>query len=332
MARGKALVAKLRKDPKVVDAEALAAWIGRRKKLLKSGVSAKKAGKLAGKEGGMKQGGVKGAGGGKKDSGRPGRGADIVDTKVEREKFNRLPEKDSYEKGEEVVGFPRLRSPWGGEGKPSPDMRKGKVLAVRSDGKVLVSFEKAGAPQLMDPKDLRTSDGDGKRGGSSSKAERKAPTSKASDSELIRRWGTADRAEIRRKQDEIMARQRAGLNLARKGEKTGPGRGRPEKSNGPAPSGPGKLKDGRTSTYEGKKFTEVKDSSGEARGTIMQEKDGSFKVYLKNPEQYEGLQGGTNGPYPANRERLIFRGDTKAEVKKKFTEFLAKADKRRKKK
>lgn len=232
MARGKALVAKLRKDPKVVDAEALAAWIGRRKKLLKSGVSAKKAVKLAGKEGGMKQGGVKGAG----------------------------------------------------------------------------------------------------RGGSSSKAERKAPTSKASDSELIRRWGTADRAEIRRKQDEIMARQRAGLNLARKSEKTGPGRGRPEKSNGPKGAGPGKLKDGRTSTYEGKKFTEVKDSSGEARGTIMQEKDGSFKVYLKNPEQYEGLQGGTNGPYPANRERLIFRGDTKAEVKKKFTEFLAKADKRRKKK
>ena len=37
VARGKALVAKLRADPKVRDAEALAAWIGRRKKRKKLG-------------------------------------------------------------------------------------------------------------------------------------------------------------------------------------------------------------------------------------------------------------------------------------------------------
>ena len=54
-----ALVAKLRKQPEVRDAEALAAWIGRYQKLRKAGVSNKKAMKLAGKEGGMKEGGVK---------------------------------------------------------------------------------------------------------------------------------------------------------------------------------------------------------------------------------------------------------------------------------
>lgn len=54
-----ALVAKLRKQPEVRDAEALAAWIGRYQKLRKAGVSNKRAMKLAGKEGGMKEGGVK---------------------------------------------------------------------------------------------------------------------------------------------------------------------------------------------------------------------------------------------------------------------------------
>ena len=54
-----ALVAKLRKQPEVRDAEALAAWIGRYKKLRQAGVSNKKAMKLAGKQGGMKEGGVK---------------------------------------------------------------------------------------------------------------------------------------------------------------------------------------------------------------------------------------------------------------------------------
>ena len=54
-----ALVTKLRKQPEVRDAEALAAWIGRYQKLRKAGVSNKKAMKLAGKEGGMKEGGVK---------------------------------------------------------------------------------------------------------------------------------------------------------------------------------------------------------------------------------------------------------------------------------
>lgn len=52
MARGKALVAKLRADPKVVDAEALAAWIGRRKRYKKAGLSGKAASNLAGKKGG----------------------------------------------------------------------------------------------------------------------------------------------------------------------------------------------------------------------------------------------------------------------------------------
>ena len=65
-----ALVAKLRRQPGVRDAEALAAWISRYKKLRKAGVSNKKAMKLAGKEGGMKEGGVKAedrkTGGGKK--------------------------------------------------------------------------------------------------------------------------------------------------------------------------------------------------------------------------------------------------------------------------
>ena len=54
-----ALVAKLRKQPEVRDAEALAAWIGRYQKLRKAGVSNKRAMKLAGKPGGMKEGGVK---------------------------------------------------------------------------------------------------------------------------------------------------------------------------------------------------------------------------------------------------------------------------------
>ena len=56
-----ALVAKLRKQPEVRDAEALAAWIGRYQKLRKAGVGNKKAMKLAGKQGGMKEGGVKAA-------------------------------------------------------------------------------------------------------------------------------------------------------------------------------------------------------------------------------------------------------------------------------
>lgn len=59
--RGKALVAKLRADPKTVDAEALAAWIGRTKRLRAAGVPAKKAKALAGKKGGLKEAGVKGA-------------------------------------------------------------------------------------------------------------------------------------------------------------------------------------------------------------------------------------------------------------------------------
>lgn len=61
------LVAKLRKQPKVRDAEALAAWIGRYQKLRKAGVPNKKATRLAGKPGGMKEGGVKGDG---KDTGK----------------------------------------------------------------------------------------------------------------------------------------------------------------------------------------------------------------------------------------------------------------------
>lgn len=52
MARGKALVAKLRGQPEVRDAEALAAWIGRRKRYMKAGLSVREAGSLAGKEGG----------------------------------------------------------------------------------------------------------------------------------------------------------------------------------------------------------------------------------------------------------------------------------------
>lgn len=54
VARGKALVVKLRRQPGVVDAEALAAWAGRRKKLIKLGISPKKAGTLANKPGGTK--------------------------------------------------------------------------------------------------------------------------------------------------------------------------------------------------------------------------------------------------------------------------------------
>lgn len=54
-----ALVLKLRKQPEVRDAEALAAWIGRYQKLRKAGVGNKRAMKLAGKQGGMKEGGVK---------------------------------------------------------------------------------------------------------------------------------------------------------------------------------------------------------------------------------------------------------------------------------
>jgi hypothetical protein len=48
--RGKALVAQLRKRPDVRDAEALAAWIGRVKKLKRGGMSTKAAMKAAGGE------------------------------------------------------------------------------------------------------------------------------------------------------------------------------------------------------------------------------------------------------------------------------------------
>ena len=51
IARGKALVAKLRKDPKVRDAEALAAWIGRVKKYKKAGLSTSAAMKAANERG-----------------------------------------------------------------------------------------------------------------------------------------------------------------------------------------------------------------------------------------------------------------------------------------
>lgn len=53
VARGKALVAKLRADPKTRDAEALAAWIGRFKRLRKMGVKPSRAMQLAGEEGGI---------------------------------------------------------------------------------------------------------------------------------------------------------------------------------------------------------------------------------------------------------------------------------------
>lgn len=59
MAKGKALVAKLRAQPGVRDAEALAASLGRVKQLRAAGVSNKKARVLAGKKGGLKEGGVK---------------------------------------------------------------------------------------------------------------------------------------------------------------------------------------------------------------------------------------------------------------------------------
>lgn len=51
VARGKALVAKLRADPKTRDAEALAAWIGRRKRFKKAGLSTREAGAMAGAKG-----------------------------------------------------------------------------------------------------------------------------------------------------------------------------------------------------------------------------------------------------------------------------------------
>lgn len=51
-AKGKALVAKLRKDPEVRDADALAAWLGRRKAYKKMGVPSKMAGSLANSPGG----------------------------------------------------------------------------------------------------------------------------------------------------------------------------------------------------------------------------------------------------------------------------------------
>lgn len=50
MARGKALVAKLRAQPETRDAEALAAWIGRKKKYKRMGASDKVAANLAGKK------------------------------------------------------------------------------------------------------------------------------------------------------------------------------------------------------------------------------------------------------------------------------------------
>lgn len=59
-ARGKALVAELRARPDVRDAEALAAWIGRYKRLRMAGASPKKARTLAGKPGGLKEGGTTG--------------------------------------------------------------------------------------------------------------------------------------------------------------------------------------------------------------------------------------------------------------------------------
>ena len=52
VARGKALVAELRKNPKVRDAEALAAWLGRFKKARKAGMSVPKAKAAAGGSGG----------------------------------------------------------------------------------------------------------------------------------------------------------------------------------------------------------------------------------------------------------------------------------------
>lgn len=52
VARGKLLLAKLRADPEVRNAESLAAWIGRRKRYKKAGLSSKEAGSLAGKKGG----------------------------------------------------------------------------------------------------------------------------------------------------------------------------------------------------------------------------------------------------------------------------------------
>jgi hypothetical protein len=52
VARGKALVAKLKANPKVRDGEALAAWIGRRKKYKKMGVSDAVASSLAKNRGG----------------------------------------------------------------------------------------------------------------------------------------------------------------------------------------------------------------------------------------------------------------------------------------
>lgn len=58
-ARGKALVAKLRANPKVRDAEALAAWLGRVKKLRHGGMSLDAARKNAGSPGAIKkQGGL----------------------------------------------------------------------------------------------------------------------------------------------------------------------------------------------------------------------------------------------------------------------------------
>lgn len=56
VARGKALVVKLRRDAGVRDPEALAAWAGRTKRLRKAGVSPKAAALLANRPGGMKTG------------------------------------------------------------------------------------------------------------------------------------------------------------------------------------------------------------------------------------------------------------------------------------
>lgn len=101
VARGKALLLKLRADPGVADAEALAAWAGRTKLLRKAGVPAGKARLLALKKGGLKEGGVKsggGNGGGKKP---PVGGSGSFPPKEPNpsERFNDLPDDVSEKQG-----------------------------------------------------------------------------------------------------------------------------------------------------------------------------------------------------------------------------------------
>lgn len=159
VARGKALVAKLRAQAGVRDPEALAAYLGRFKKARKAGKSPAAAKKAADGKGGSSSNASRNAASSKPSTSSvpPAREVKASDS-VGPERAARLDEieRRGYKKGQRVLGRPRRKERSSGEFKPISQPLEGIIHSVREDGFVGVMYEASNDRfKFHDPRDLR---------------------------------------------------------------------------------------------------------------------------------------------------------------------------------